>query len=174
MHRIPSRLMVLVTAAGLLAACADFYNRCYRYHEEIPLSPFVMKLVQAEFSMKNGQAIVKVSVQVANRSTEKSSLSRDRFVLRVAGTTEVARDQSLFESLGFDCIPFSPGEEKTVVVPFVIARQDLASRLDLIVERLRIKKQKHVRTTLVEIKQGGSPSILPVEGEWRRVQTARW
>ena len=159
-------------ACLVFLGCADFFNRTYHYREEIPLKPFVVKLLRTDYSLKQGQLILKVTLNIANRSSEKNSFSRNRFVLRVGATQEVQRDPTLLEMLGADNVFFVPGEEAALTVAFVVPQDSLNQSLALIVDRQQ--KRGREQLTLIRLKNRPGPKNLPAEGEWRSVHSAGW
>jgi hypothetical protein len=161
-----------IALATMLAGCGDFSNRTYRYNEEIPLAPFVIKLTQVKYGAVDGNMIITVSLDVTNKSPDRNNLSRNRFTLRVGQSGEVARDKTFLEVFGVDTISFVPGENATVNVPFVVSDDALNQRLALIVDRQT--KNGRERLTLIEVKGGSRPKNLPAAGETRVTRSTRW
>ena len=175
-------LLCFITVLAGLTGCGDYSNRVYRYHDEIPLRPFVLQLTQTEYGLKDGKVVLKISLHVTNKSPEKNNLSRNRFTLRVgppavalakAGPTrEVTRDLTFLENLGIETVSFGPGEDAVVKAPFVLEKDALDQPLALIVDRQ--EKNGKERLTLIEVKKSSPPKNPPVEGEWRTTRSARW
>ncbi|MBI4027018.1 MAG: hypothetical protein HY360_18685 [Verrucomicrobia bacterium] len=155
-----------------LAGCSGSSERVCRFGEEASLPPFVLKVVKAEYGDDGDKIALKISLEAANRSSDKNSLSRNRFALRVGKTREVERDRTFRESIGLETISFDPNETATVTVSFVLSKDALDQRLALIVDRQ--EKNGKERLTLIEVKDGSPPKNLPAKGEWRVVRSARW
>lgn len=164
---------LILTAIGLVA-CTDYYNRTYRYHDEIPMAPFAVKLERAEFGMVEGRMALKMFLHLANRSTSQQALTSNQFILRVGKSREIVSGPGQPGSTSETVVSLDPGKEADVVVPFAVSRPDLDERLDLILGWADAKARKHRRQTLIEIKKAGPPRNLPREGEWLVLQSARW
>ena len=168
--KIKTTTLFLVSLFGL-TGCTDFFNRVYRYDEEIPLKPFVMKLVKTEYAKINGKWVVKTFLEITNKSPDKNSLSRNRFVLRVGKSQEAARDRSMIEELGFEVVPFAPDEKILLTISFGLSDEEIQQRLTLIVDRQVRGKRQYL--TLIQVKDSSSPKTLP-EGEWRTARSSSW
>lgn len=165
--------MFLLAAVCLLAGCGDFQNRTYRYGDVIPAKPFSVQLVQTEYGLQNQQVVLKLTLQVANRSDKKQPFGKDKLVLRVdGGNCEIERDKSLLERIGLQLDSLSPGEEAKLTVPFVISKENAGRQLDLLVERREVKGKSSL--SLVRVKNKGMPGVWPAPGEWIVVRSASW
>jgi len=162
----------LFLSGALLTSCADFSNRVYRYGEEVPVQPFVLKLTQTEYGLQDNQLVLKLTLQAANRSNDENNLSRNRFVLRVGQSREIKRDLTFLESLGMETISFKKGEDATVTVSFVLSQDSLQEKFALIVDRQ--PKDGRELLTLIQVKDASPPKSLPTQGEWRIARSTRW
>lgn len=165
--------LLLALAAVAAAGCADFRHRTFRYGDRAPVKPFSFTLRDAEYSLRDGRFLLRVRLEVANRSGIANSLPRDRFTLRAGRDTELKRDRNLAERVGLVTARFEPGEIATLVIPFTLTEDALAMPLRLVVDRQTPRGGREV-LTLLEVKRAGRPASLPAAGEWRRVVSARW
>lgn len=163
-------LVMMISLLGL-TSCTDFFNRAYRYNDEIPLKPFVMKLVKTEYGKIDGKWIVKVSLEITNKASDKNTISRNRFTLRAGPSQEVSRERNLIEELGFETVAFGPGETVLLTIPFVLSEDELQQKLALIVDRQTRKGREYL--TLIQVKDASAPKKLP-EGEWRTARSSAW
>jgi hypothetical protein len=172
--RRPVALPFLLAALAL-AGCGELRHRTFRYGEAAPVRPFAITLRDAEVAPRDGRILLRVRIEVANRSVEPATLSRERFVLRVGRDTDLPRDRNLAERVGFDTARFAPGESATLVLPFTLTRDSLRLPLRLIVDR-RSSSSRDGREalTFLEVKRAGAPASLPPEGGSRRVASSRW
>lgn len=157
----------------LLAGCADYANRTYRYAEEIPVKPFVFKLKKTEYHAHDQTVEIKIFLEVSNHSTDRTSLTRQRFTLRVGSKRELTRKITFLESLGSDAVRFSPGEQIDLVLPFTLTKEDLLQNLALIVDRRELKTGK-TQWTLIQVKDGSFPGSFPPSNDTRVVRSAHW
>lgn len=164
---------LLALAAIAAAGCADFRHRTFRYGEPAPVKPFSITLRDAEYSLREGRFLLRVRVEVVNKSGVANRLARDRFTLRAGRDAELKRDLSLAERVGMDTARFGPGETATLVLPFTLTEDALSLPLRLVVDRQPLSGGGE-SLTLLEVKRAGRPASLPPSGEWRRVASARW
>jgi hypothetical protein len=163
----------LLVAAGL-TACADYYSRTYRYRDEIPMSPFAVKLLRSELGMVDGRVTLRMILHLSNRSAERQSLAWGQFAIRIGRTREQSCDQGGSEPSAREAVSLEPGKETDVAVPVVVARPDLDQRLDLVLGWSDAKPRKHPMRTLIVVKKAGAPRSLPREGEWRVLDSENW
>ncbi|MFZ4694058.1 MAG: hypothetical protein ACOYMV_02940 [Verrucomicrobiia bacterium] len=164
---------LLALAAAVFAGCADFRHRTFRFGEPAPVKPFSITLRDAEYALRDGRLLLRVHVEVANKSGERQSLARDRFTLRVGRDTELRRDLNLIERVGLDTARFEPGEIAILTLPFTLTVDALAMPIRLVVDRQPLKGGGE-RLTLLDVKHAARPASLPAHGEWDRVSSAHW
>lgn len=169
------RLTVAIPAlllAFAVAGCADFRNRTYRYGETVPAKPFSFALRYVEYATRDGRLQLRACVEVANRSGEPHSLSRERFTLRVGRDLEIPHDPTLLEKVGWGGMRFKPGETDLLTIPFALDRNAFDQRLCLIVDR-QTDRAGRARLSLIEVKRAGPVRTPPTESG-RRMTSARW
>jgi hypothetical protein len=164
---------LLALAAAAVAGCADFRHRTFRFGEPAPVKPFSITLRDAEYALRDGRLLLRVHVEVANKSGERQALARSRFALRVGRDTELQRDLNLVERVGLDTVRFEPGEIAILTLPFTLTVDALAMPIRLVVDRQPLKGGGE-RLTLLGVKHAARPASLPARGEWDRISSAHW
>lgn len=155
-----------------LTACDDFFNRTYRYQEEIPLKPFVIKLTQTDYSDVGGNVALKIFLMVTNKSFEENPFPRSRFTLRIDRSHEVIPDPSFLEGVETDAISLGPGKNVVVIVPFILSKDALKQKFTLIVDRR--KEGETEQLTLINVKDRSSPQTPPMAGKWHTARSVHW
>src|SRR3989338_1606490 len=148
MYRPYGIFSTILILSLLVAGCGDFFNRVYRYDDKIPLKPFVMKFVKTEYGKVDGKWIVKASLEITNKASDKNTISRNRFTLRAGESKEVSRERNLIEELGFETVAFGSGETVLLTIPFVLSENEIQQKLALIVDRQTRKSREYL--TLIQ------------------------
>ncbi len=164
------RGLTVVLLGVSLVSCRDYFNRVYHYEEQIPLNPFVMKVSRTEYRDAGGNAEIRVTLQILNKTPTTASLSKKRFILRV-DDTQIQHTPDLRETMGAESISFSSGEEAGVTVVFDLPKENISKSLDLIVDQSE-KKDSNV-LTLVHIKNSGK-GMPAITTDWKQTQQPDW
>jgi len=157
----------LFLVALTLVSCRDYSNRVYHYGEEIPLNPFILKVSKTDYRLDQDNGLLKIYIQIRNKSESINSVKKSRFVLRTE-KNEIQHQEDLREQAGLETISFGPNEVAVMTIQFIVPPDELNQRLDLIIDDSG--KQNGKPLSLVYLKNRS----FPKNSEWQTTESPRW